>query len=345
MKSESAGAGTALAVVDPMVITLAHPLHFSTPDGGEILVPAGAYHLDQSQVTRLQLLSPDGAQRLVVAAQSIEHGFEVTSPLALIVPADEGQQHVILLQPGGKALDALGSASGVRTRVPIQPVAPSRLSDAVHAKASQAGSPPILGRVDPSKMRLPLNLSVQPTAPSNLFQDCGQALSGGYLDTAYTQQVNPGAPHNPNLDNAAGTAFIRMTAASRNEFRCAIGSVAVKPTTGGLGTGDHLQLRIVSYVYGYGAWVLDRYQLTPPGNAPLTFPNVIMATFDMGTDPNQFRQHEDAAIKSLATGYLVGVEVFLNGGLAAKLPCLLKVPAGGAGTLVCAANVPFPPGM
>lgn len=344
-KSKSADVASAQAIVAPTVIALADPLHFTAPDGSEVVVPAGTYHVDQGPGAQLQLLPPDAAQGIVLATQSIDHGFDLTSPVALIVPADDGQQHVILLQPGGKALDALGSASGVITRSPLQPVSPSRLSDALNVKASQASSPAILGRIDPSKMRIPVNLSVQPAAPPGLFQDCGLALSGGYLDTVYTQQVNPGAPHNPNLDNASGTPFIRMTAASRKEFRCAIGTVAVKPTTGSLGPGDQVQLRIVSYVYGYGAWVQDRYQLTPSSNAPLTFPKVIMATFDLGLDPNQFQQHEDTAVKSLATGYLVGVEVFLNGGLATKLPCLLKVPAGGAGTLVCAANVPLPPGM
>jgi len=318
--------------------------HFTAPDNSDLVVRSGVYRVAAGQGAQLQLSPQDGVNPILITAQTFEHNFDLASPVALIIPRDEDRQHLVLLQPGGKALDAVGSASGVGTRGPIQPIPTDLLAQALSAKVSPSSAlrP---GGIDLSKTRIPLNLVIQPTAPTSLFQDCGAAQSGGYLDTVYTSQVNTGAPYNPNIDNAPGTPFIRMTAAPRKEFRCAIGAVTVKATAGNWGAGDQLQLRIVSYVYGYGAWVRDRYQQAPASNTPLKFPDVIMATFDMGNDPNQFLQHENVAAKSLSTGYLLGVEVFLNGGVAAKVPCVLKVQPGGAATLDCAPSHPYPPGM
>ena len=103
---------------DPSRISLDKPVHFSGPDGSDVLAPAGTYHVHQAEDTTLRLVEAGGGQRKALEIQALptQHEESFAAPLALSVRHTEDEHHVLLLMQEGKALDAVGSYSGARTR-------------------------------------------------------------------------------------------------------------------------------------------------------------------------------------------------------------------------------------
>ena len=100
-------------------ITLDKPVHFSAPNGDDVVAASGSYTIDQHDRTSL-LFSPREAAAstapLIVAAVALPHEQLVESRVALSVPNGEDEHHVVLLLPDGKGLDAGGTYSGTRSR-------------------------------------------------------------------------------------------------------------------------------------------------------------------------------------------------------------------------------------
>lgn len=99
-------------------VTLEKPVHFSAPDGADVLAASGRYQVDSIEDAKLRLIPVDAAsgQPLTVAAMALPHEQPLESHVALSVPSGEDEHHVVLLLPGGKALDAAGTYSGIRPR-------------------------------------------------------------------------------------------------------------------------------------------------------------------------------------------------------------------------------------
>lgn len=100
-------------------ITLDKPVHFSTPDGGDIVAPAGTYRIEAGEEARLRLTPTEAkgdTSPLIVAALALPHEVPIESGVALSVPNGEDEHHVVLLMPEGKGLDAGGTYSGTRAR-------------------------------------------------------------------------------------------------------------------------------------------------------------------------------------------------------------------------------------
>lgn len=106
-------------------IVLEKRVHFSAPDGADVVVAPGTYQVEQAEETQLRLVpATEGEQKpsLLIVAMATQHDEPLGGSLALSVPYKEDEHHVMLLLPEGKALDAVGSYSGVRTRTTAVPV-------------------------------------------------------------------------------------------------------------------------------------------------------------------------------------------------------------------------------
>ena len=100
-------------------ITLEKPVHFSAPDGTDIVAASGAYTIEATEDRALRLIpseSVSGTTPLIVAAMALPHEQPIESRVALSVPNGEDEHHVVLLLPDGKGLDAGGTYSGLRSR-------------------------------------------------------------------------------------------------------------------------------------------------------------------------------------------------------------------------------------
>lgn len=123
-------AGLALAqhaVTLPTVI-LDRSIHFTGPDGSDVEAPAGTYHVESAEESRLRLTSSDGGSTFLIQAQSTTHTEAVDSPVSITVAIDE--IHLALLMPHRTALDALGSMSAVRSRATLLPLPALQLKQA-----------------------------------------------------------------------------------------------------------------------------------------------------------------------------------------------------------------------
>lgn len=122
------GEAATRAAVEPRSVALATPLHFLAADGQDVVVGPGAFRVEASPGPQLRLTGEKGGTPLMLAAHSTEHDLEVSEPFPVLLQPEE-DFHLILLQPGGTALDAVGSASGIRSRGTFAvPLDKSRLS-------------------------------------------------------------------------------------------------------------------------------------------------------------------------------------------------------------------------
>jgi hypothetical protein len=74
--------------------------------------------VERVEPTVLKLIpAEEGKQKAItVQAMPTEHEETLSAPLALSIPYKEDEHHIVLLMPDGKALDAVGTYSGVRSR-------------------------------------------------------------------------------------------------------------------------------------------------------------------------------------------------------------------------------------
>lgn len=100
-------------------ITLDRAIHFSAPDGSEVVATSGTYTIDAHDNTTLRLSPGEaaaGTTPLIVTAVALPHELPIESRVALAVPNGEDEHHIVLLLPDGKGWDAAGTYSGVRPR-------------------------------------------------------------------------------------------------------------------------------------------------------------------------------------------------------------------------------------
>ena len=335
-------------------IRLDQPLHFTGSEGNDVIVPAGQYDVQRAGTTQLRLVPAGGSGAVTIAASPIANEPQISAPVAVTLPVDN-TQHVVLFEPGGGMLDAVGTTSGVVTRGPISSIPQGMLAVALSAKVSKV-TPSPLGNPSGAKLRIPVNLTIQPAPQVSNFQNCAAAQSGGYVNSVVAKWVIMGQPYKgtqnappdpagPSQEIPSGSPYGRMNPGALQQYHCAIGQVTVIPTGGSLQAGDVVQLRVISDVYGEGALVQDRYQL-PAHNGPLIFPDVIVAGAYVGMSSDFLAQkpYVDAAVLNMSTGELIGIEALLNGASLAKLPCLYKanVKGGGAGIITCPPNLQYP---
>lgn len=99
------------------IVEFDRAVHFLTPEGQDIVLPPGGYTVEVVQES-LQLKSADkeDAEAVVIQAQASTHQESVEAPELVKISGGEDQQVVMMVMPGGKALQAIGTFSGVQPR-------------------------------------------------------------------------------------------------------------------------------------------------------------------------------------------------------------------------------------
>jgi len=104
------------ASVDPLpTIELETPVHFLAPDGSDVVIEPGRYQVEAAE-SWLRLIPGERRDALLLIAQSAMHDERLDGPQVHLRPVDDDTQAILLLLPGGRSLEAIGSVSGVRSR-------------------------------------------------------------------------------------------------------------------------------------------------------------------------------------------------------------------------------------
>ncbi len=98
-------------------VSLKETLIFSAPGGSAVNVSAGSYVLEITDAGHLTLAPVEGGDAVVVKAKTGKHDEAVNEAVALLIAADDGPaHHLVLLLPDGELAEAVGSPSGVAYR-------------------------------------------------------------------------------------------------------------------------------------------------------------------------------------------------------------------------------------
>jgi hypothetical protein len=106
-------------------IVLDQRLHFLTVDGSDVVAEPGTYRVEQAGETQLRLVPTEGKEPLLIQAVRTTHEEALSAPMAVAILGEDELPdilHVVLVFPGGKGLDAVGSVSGVRSRALPKPL-------------------------------------------------------------------------------------------------------------------------------------------------------------------------------------------------------------------------------
>lgn len=92
-------------------------VHFLTPDGQDRVIAPGGYSVEVSEAgLRLKSVDKEDAESVVIQAQSVTHKESVEAPEPMTERGGDDQQVVMMVMPGGKALQAIGTFSGIQSR-------------------------------------------------------------------------------------------------------------------------------------------------------------------------------------------------------------------------------------
>jgi hypothetical protein len=99
------------------VVEFDRDVHFLNQDGTDVVLPAGGYYVDPVQDgLRLKSADQEEAEAVLVQAEETTHDKSVEAPQAVSLKEGEDQQVVMVLLPDGKAMQAVGSFSGIQSR-------------------------------------------------------------------------------------------------------------------------------------------------------------------------------------------------------------------------------------
>jgi hypothetical protein len=91
-------------------------IHFTTPEATDVIAKAGTYKIAVAEPSAVKLIEVKEQTTTVVDALNISHQNDIGTPIALYVKDDGEFPHVVLLLPGGKGFEAVGSFDGIRSR-------------------------------------------------------------------------------------------------------------------------------------------------------------------------------------------------------------------------------------
>lgn len=128
----------------PATITLDRGIHLFQTDGADVLVSPGTYSVEAAGADALRLVSAESHRDILLRAVPTGHDERVAEPRALSIPDEQEPDliHLVLLLPDGKALDAVGSYSGIRTRAGALAVSRARITAVVQTPATGPPAPP-----------------------------------------------------------------------------------------------------------------------------------------------------------------------------------------------------------
>jgi hypothetical protein len=99
-------------------VTLDRAIHFTAPNGSDLLVAADTYQVEQATGTNIRLVTEASPTTHEISGTSFTHEESLTAPLALTLREKERDDsaHLLLLLPDGTGLDAAGRLGNVQTR-------------------------------------------------------------------------------------------------------------------------------------------------------------------------------------------------------------------------------------
>lgn len=272
---------------DAATIDLPRAANFSAPDGSTVALSPGSYRVAVLAEGHFVLTSLSESRHWVLGASRTWHELRLTSPLALSVPAEGDEPNIIVLFPGGGALLAGGSHTKAPAGAPDQRALPTPLLvDALlkwtsvqtqHVPFDKQSLFPLpylvgWGTIEPGASPTHFGPMVTPPNWANAtVVSCDAAPFGSY---------GPGGP-----GTAPPCPFTPGQFVLRGPFARYVTSVAPVTVTSSLSVaGRVVQLLVTSVVHSVGyttsmhsTW-RDVYQVVPPTNGPVVFPNVIVAT-------------------------------------------------------------------
>ncbi len=112
------GACAGIKGTSPTVPTVLidRPVYFTNRDDSDTVAAPGLYEVMPSGESGLRLIPSQSHEGVVIRATAFTFEEELASPVALAVPDNESDYHVVLLTPGGAGLVASGSLHEVRQR-------------------------------------------------------------------------------------------------------------------------------------------------------------------------------------------------------------------------------------
>jgi hypothetical protein len=269
-------------VPEAMTITLDATVHFTGGESRELELPPGDYLADASAEGGLHLTSVDGQSDWRIPALPTWHGFRLRSPLALTIPTEKDERHVLVLLPGGAALWSSGS---IGTREADSPTTVSTSAIAEHIlykHGSMFGVLPFDRSLLSSSSSKPLWGTIEPGDSPSSFGP-GGVPPHWISATVATSYGGPGQPGQPSPTGSP---------VRRGPFPGYIVSVTPATVNWPLSmTGRVVQLHVTSHIVSVGlptvlfmTWT-DVYQMVPQTFGPVTFPGVIVATGHVPTRP------------------------------------------------------------
>ena len=99
----------------PATIELTRSIHFISADGSDVVIEPGRYQIEPAE-DWLRVIPGERRDALLLQAQATGHDEPIRTPLVRLMPGEEDLYSLVLLLPDGRAMEAIGSISGVRSR-------------------------------------------------------------------------------------------------------------------------------------------------------------------------------------------------------------------------------------
>lgn len=117
-EKEPEPSASANARLIPLMVHLEQSLHFGGPNGKTVVVPLGAYLVEPLTQGTPRLVFWHEHGTVTLQATRTTHDQTVETPEACLIREDDNEDiyHVVVFIPGGTALEAIGSVSGIQTR-------------------------------------------------------------------------------------------------------------------------------------------------------------------------------------------------------------------------------------
>ena len=109
------GTSPAAAAESPTAVFIEQRVHFTSPEGNDVLVEPGTYEVEGRE-EELQLVSKEGQASIHIQAQPTPFPDEVEYPIAMAIPIQDEGIYLALAIPNDTGLEAMGSYSGIQTR-------------------------------------------------------------------------------------------------------------------------------------------------------------------------------------------------------------------------------------
>jgi hypothetical protein len=266
-----------------VTIILDKTLHFSAPDGSAVEVGPGSHRVDLGADGHLQLASLEAPHHpgQPLRTFNVWHRLALDAPLSVIVIGEGHAHHIVLLLPGGAALQSTGSP---HRQAEHHTQSPKFVTTADLAQAILDWTPspslPVLRFTFPFTRPSVLKVGVvsQPWGTIEPDSKATPFLPGSVPPTWISATVavckaSPGAscaPPGTPQSRTIGTQLFSLT------------SVTVKSML--TWAGKTVDLVATTQVTNPGGCcsrymtVTDVYRMVPGANGPITFQNVIAAT-------------------------------------------------------------------